>query len=61
MAKVDLKKPDFYDRYSAAQLAGYLRGLVDDLEYILNNIDEKNLTSDFRKKIDKNKEDAPRG
>lgn len=58
MAEVRFEKPG-PGAMDPARTTEYLRYLVDQLEYTLKNLDEKNLTPAFREKIE-NKE-ATRG
>lgn len=53
MANIKLDRPGDSDLSSG--LKNYLNKLIDQLEYVLENIDEENITDSYKKKIEKEK------
>lgn len=50
MASVKIPRPDQSDLGGASSTQKYIERLIDELEYILQNIDEDNFTESYRKK-----------
>lgn len=51
MANIKLERPTEND--TSVGLINYMNRLLDQLEYVLQNIDDENITDSYKKKIEK--------
>lgn len=62
MAAIDLRRCNDTDAADPKKMKLYINNLIDQLSFILHNLDEENVTDKFMKDIKKkNKEDSGDG
>lgn len=50
MAHIKIPRPDSSDLSGVSSTQNYIERLINELEYILRNLDEDNMTEQYKKK-----------